>query len=77
MGTPILKLLLSNQIIDHEYQIVSTEFPIATDGILGRNFFTKDLPKIDYEVEYVLPLRTKSNPLTIPPRTKKMIQTIN
>lgn len=86
MGTSMLKLVLPEDIISHEYQIVDTKFPIATDGILGRDFFTKYLAKIDYETytlvimvnetEYVLPMRANIDRFVIPPRTE-MIQAVN
>ena len=52
MSTSILKLLLPNHIIEDEYQIVNTELPIATDGILGREIFSKYLEKIDYKTYF-------------------------
>lgn len=44
-----IKLDTENE-IEHSFQIVQQEFPIATDGILGRDFFTKYHCKIDYDV---------------------------
>lgn len=65
------------------FQLVNGDFPIATDGILGRDFLINYLCKIDYETltitinlkdkEYILPINTKiptNKTVEIPPRTE-------
>lgn len=38
LGTVNLSLLIGSQIYEFPFQIVPNNFPIATDGILGRDF---------------------------------------
>ena len=53
---------------DHEFHIVEDRFPIPVDGILGSDFFTKYLCKIDYET-YTINLTFKNQEITIPMRS--------
>lgn len=81
-----LKLLLEEEIIEHEFAVVQSDFPIATDGIIGRDLLTRLLGKIDYETftvtlltesqEIIIPMYSKIpeiNTITIPKRSEVII----
>lgn len=49
-GTTVSTINLnSTNEITHKFQVVQQDFPITTDGILGRDFFIKYHCKIDYD----------------------------
>lgn len=51
--------------IEQKFHIVETDFPIPTDGIIGRDFLTKYRCKIDYE-PWLLTVMLNEDELTIP-----------
>ena len=53
----------------HKFHIVDENFPILTDGILGRYFFTKFLCKIDYET-FTITFTLEDEDLTLPMKSK-------
>ena len=60
------ELNLGNNIITkHRFHIVGSEFPIQTDGILGRDFLTSHRCQIDYEC-WILNLIVNNHPVSIP-----------
>lgn len=76
LGTCALKILINNNTFLQNFHVVDDDFPIATDGIIGRDFLIKTLAKINYETftlsifisnaEYMLPLHTNlKNPFQI------------
>lgn len=79
-GTAITSIRINPQHeVMHKFQIVHQEFPIATDGILGRDFFTKFHCKIDYDAwiltgnadgeDFEIPIEDRMNgEFVLPPR---------
>ena len=65
LGTSKLNFIIYDQKNDHDFHIVDENFPIPTDGILGRDFFAKFLCKIDYET-FTITLTIKNEEVTIP-----------
>ena len=53
----------------YKFHIVDENFPIPTDGILGRDFFTKFLCKIDYET-FTITLTLEDEDVTLPLKSK-------
>lgn len=49
MGTTNTNILLNGNKIPHKFHIVEDNFPIPTDGIIGRDFLINYRCKIDYE----------------------------
>ena len=88
-GTLETQFYIENQITRQELHIVDENFPIITDGILGRDFLIKNLCKIEYDTftismyiddtEIILPMLTKlphGDEINIPPRMQ-IIKAIN
>lgn len=69
LGTTELTLSISDEICRHTFHIVDDKFPIDTDGIIGRDFLTQYLGKIDYET-FTLSLFVNSKTITLPMQTK-------
>lgn len=81
-GTLSSTLTFNNHNIDHEFTVVSGDFPIPTDGIIGKDFILKFLCNIDYlSMAFTVRINNKDCPkipiyiddfvedsLTIPPR---------
>lgn len=65
LGTIHSNLILDNCTFYHELHIVANEFPIPTDGIIGRDFLNKFRFKIDYE-NYTLSARVGENHVELP-----------
>lgn len=63
MATDII--LPNNLEISHKFQIINQNFPIPTDGILGRDFLSKYHCKIDYDA-WILTCSTISGTVDIP-----------
>lgn len=76
---------IENKDIEQKFQIVDDNFPINTNGILGRDFLIKNNCKIDYENftlsilikndEFILPMLTqlpKSQNIILPARTQTL-----
>ena len=55
----------SNHVIVHSFQIVDDNFPIPTDGILGRDFLVKFKCTIDYEY-WLLNFNFEGNMISLP-----------
>lgn len=51
--------------ISHNFQIVNDDFPIPTDGILGRDFLTKYKCSVDYEY-WLLNFNFQNQVISIP-----------
>lgn len=86
MGSTILKFSLGEAILRHKIQLVKHDFPIYTDGIIGRDFLHKYNCNIDYNKfiltinemgeSIILPIHDntyKINVIKIPPRTEIII----
>lgn len=69
VGTTNLQLSIDTQILNNKFFIVEDDFPIPTDGIIGRDILTKYICKIDFETftitfningnEFILPMNTR------------------
>ena len=64
-----MQLGIFDKIISHKIQIVDSNFPIKTDGIIGRDILNKLLAKIDYET-FTVTFIIDNEELTIPMKTK-------
>lgn len=86
IGTAYLNLHFEKQHITHNFHIVSNDFPIPTDGIIGRDLLEKCKCKIDFETytatfnisneEFVIPINTKcvyNTEICIPARTEAIV----
>lgn len=69
LGTITAKLYFDNNCVNQEFHVVDDNFPISTNGILGRDFLMQTLCKIDYET-FTISLYTNENETTIPMLTK-------
>lgn len=58
-------LIINDISISHNFQIVNHDFPIPTDGILGRDFLVKFKCNIDYE-SWLLNINIENHIVTIP-----------
>lgn len=83
LGSVQLQLDFQCDVVKHSFHAVEQDFPIDTDGIIGRDFLTRYMCKIDYETqtltvildntEVVTPLYINKNAfniIRIPPRTE-------
>lgn len=52
-------------VIHHNFQLVDVDFPVPTDGILGRDFLTKFKCTIDYE-HWLLNFRFQNHEISVP-----------
>lgn len=80
IGTTPIKLRIVDKSIKHKFHIVEDEFPIPSDGIIGKDFIQKHFCKLDYyEMEFTIRYETcdiiipinggpKANIIAIPPR---------
>lgn len=89
LGTVFANFKIDRQSIKQKMHIVGQDFPIITDGIIGRDFLRQNQCIIDYETftiliklqeeEIVLPMETslpKQNIFKIPARTE-ILQALN
>lgn len=65
LGSTIVKIPIGEAIVNHKIQLVAYDFPIATDGILGRDFLCKYNCNIDYE-KYILTVNAGSESVIFP-----------
>lgn len=65
IGTTYANILLNGLQIPHKFHIVEDNFPIPTDGILGRDFLVNYKCKIDYD-SWLLKVTTNFETLEIP-----------
>lgn len=65
IGTSELNFTINNFTEQYKFHIVDEEFPIPTDGILGRDFFSRFLCKIDYET-FTITLTLGNEEITVP-----------
>lgn len=65
LGNTNTCIYVEGTIIDQSFQIVTKDFPIPTDGILGRDFMIQNKCKIDYEL-WMLFISNKNEELSIP-----------
>lgn len=49
LGSTFANILVEGIPIQQKFQIVSNDFPIPTDGIIGKDFLARNKCKIDYE----------------------------
>lgn len=86
IGSKNLNLMVENETIQHNFHIVENDFPIQTDGIIGRDILTKYICKIDFatftitfninEQEIIVPINSKSicrTNIIIPARSEAII----
>ena len=66
-----LKFDIFDKNISHKLHIVEDNFPILTDGIIGRDILNRLLAKIDYETYSVI-FVVKNEDLTIPMKTRTL-----
>lgn len=80
IGTTKTYIYIGNYTVKHQFHIVSNDFPIPADGIIGRDFITRYQCQLDY-LNWVMTIRTinkniflpiynspDENTLVIPPR---------
>lgn len=65
LGSTFTKIKVETTHIEHKFQIVNDDFPIPTDGILGRDFLTKYKCNINYE-PWLLTFTIDQNEISIP-----------
>lgn len=86
VGSTWVKMEFGNEVIEHKIQVVKNDFPIKTDGILGRDFLLRYRCSIDYDRlvvsftlkgnEVVLPIYDKAykiNVISIQPRCEMIV----
>lgn len=49
LGSVILDIKIQNYAIDHKFYVVSDDFPMPSDGILGKEFLKKHRCVLNYE----------------------------
>jgi len=64
-----IDLYYKETIVQHEFHIVNSNLPLATDGILGRDFLMNYLAKIDYGT-FTLQIMVKNEAIILPMRSK-------
>lgn len=65
LGSTNLTIQIGETVIDHKIQLVKYNFPIHTDGILGRDFLCKYNCNIDYD-KFILTVNTGDDKITLP-----------
>lgn len=70
LGTSCLDLLIGNQQIRESFNIVDSNFPINTDGIIGRDLMVSFRCKIDYET-FTITFNVNDEEIVLPMDTKK------
>lgn len=65
LGDTLVQIKIYNQNLAQNFHIVDENFPIPTDGILGRDFLAGWKCNIDYNT-WILSIRTSANTLEIP-----------
>lgn len=65
LGDTTINIIVNNQTLPQHFHIVHENFPIPTDGIIGRDFLTKWKSNIDYDT-WILSIKTDDNILEIP-----------
>lgn len=65
MGSTILKFSLGEAILRHKIQLVKHDFPIYTDGIIGRDFLHKYNCNIDYN-KFILTINEMGESIILP-----------
>lgn len=55
LGTAKINLIFNDHFISHKFNIVNEEFPIPSNGIIGKDFIQKHFCKLDYfEMEFTI-----------------------
>jgi len=79
-GTTRINLVLPKTLIEHKFHVVDNDFPIPSDGIIGKDFMQHHFCKIDYyDMEFtirkenhdvIIPIHggPKTNLIAVPPR---------
>lgn len=79
-GTTNIELIFKDKILKHKFHIVGDNFPIPSDGIVGKDFIQKHCCKLDYyemnftiraeNYEIIIPIENgpDTNSIAIPPR---------
>lgn len=70
-GTTELTLRIGEKFDRNRFHIVGDNFPIKTDGIIGRDILEKYICRIDFET-YTITFSTKYDEVTIPMNTKPL-----
>lgn len=65
IGRTETQLYIDDFVLDHTFHIVDNNFPIPSDGILGRDFITKYKCKLDYS-HWTMTLQIGSRRITLP-----------
>ena len=65
LGSAFTKIMVEGEYIEQKFHIVESDFPIPTDGIIGRDFLTKYHCKIDYE-PWLLTFTVNQQQISIP-----------
>lgn len=65
LGDTNSNIILNEQILPQKFHIVKDNFPIPTDGILGRDFLTNWRCSIDYDT-WLLSIKNATDIMTIP-----------
>lgn len=65
LGSTINNIKLEDDPLQHKFQIIARDTPIATDGILGRDFFQQFHCNIDY-CPYTLNISPANNNYSLP-----------
>ena len=74
LGTKRLNLDISDEEVEHTFHIVEDNFPIAADGIIGRDMLTKHMCKIDFET-FTIIFNVNERDITLPMNSKPIYQT--
>lgn len=69
LGSVNMQLSIFEKSFSHSIQIVDNNFPIKTDGIIGRDILNRFLAKIDYET-FTITLVIENEEFTIPMKSK-------
>lgn len=65
LGSTFSNIIAQSIPIEHKFHIVEDDFPIPTDGIIGRDFLTNYRCKIDYE-PWIITFTHDQNEISIP-----------
>lgn len=65
LGSTYANIIVDGTSVNQKFQIVENDFPIPTDGIIGRDFLSVNQCKIDYE-PWLLSFKVKQQEISIP-----------
>ena len=64
-----MQLGIFDKIVSQKFQIVEDNFPIITDGIIGRDLLNKLLSKIDFET-FIITFVVENEEFTLPMKSR-------